>query len=228
MDKKRQQYYQDYVDHLAKQIIPSDEIKSFVGNHPTLIGDFAEAQVRRFIRQIISPLRVSRGAVITPEIYGENRAKQIDTIIWTPNPLPSLIDIDNFSLVPWTNSMGVIEIKSSAYNGVGKEIAKVLDMECDITCGRKPADTRGIPAVLGVIVLQKSKITNTQLNELIDQGKVIVLIKKNDAGYSPNVDAILKFVNFLGSIRSRAEQLSKLRIEPFNKNIFVDDSATAI
>jgi hypothetical protein len=72
--------------------MPSDEIKSFVGSHPTLVGDFAEAQVREFVHQTVFSLRVTHGAIIAAESYGERRVKQVDTIIWTPNPLPALFE----------------------------------------------------------------------------------------------------------------------------------------
>ena len=149
MNDQRQAYYQEFAKHLARQIVPSDEIKSFVGDHSDLVGAFAEAQVRKFVRQVVFPLRVSHGAVIAPESYGVQRAQQADTIIWTPNPLPPLFEVDDFALIPWTSSMGILEIKSSAYTKTGKKIAEILDKECDLTCGRKPVETRGIPAALG-------------------------------------------------------------------------------
>jgi hypothetical protein len=228
MDNQRQAYYENFAKHLAKQMVPSDEIKSFVGSHSTLVGDFAEAQVRKFVRQVVFPLRVSHGAVIAPESYGIERAKQVDTIIWTPNPLPPLFEVDDFALVPWTSSMGILEIKSSAYRDVGKDIAGVLDMECDLTCGRRPTEDRGIPAALGVIVLQKEPISDSKLTELIASGKVVVLLQKEGNNYNPNAEALLRFVNHLAGIRRRALQLADLRIRPSGYGIVRDDSATSL
>jgi len=224
---KRQEYYQEFAKHLARRVVPSDDIKSFVGSHPTLVGDFAEAQVRKFVRQVVFPLRVSHGAVIVAESYGgEEHAKQVDTIIWTPNPLPPLFEVDDFALIPWTSSMGVLEIKSSSYPGVGEAIARVLDMECDLTCGRRPAATRGIPAALGVIVLEKEPITDSVLKTLIANQKVVVLLRQEGNEYHTDTDAMLKFVNFLGGIRRRALQLGDLRVKPSDYTLFADHSAT--
>jgi hypothetical protein len=229
MNDQRQAYYQDFAKQLARQIVPPDEIKPFVGDHPDLVGDFAETQVRKFIREMLpSSLRVSRGAVITPASYGSRRAQQVDTIIWTPNPMPAVLEVDDFALVPWENSMGILEIKSSAYSNTGKRIAEILDSECDLTCGRRPAEARGIPAALGVIVLQKEPIYESKLKELIAKDKVVVLLTQEDSEYQPNVAALIKFVNHLAGIRRRASQLCDQRIDPISYNPSRDETATSI
>jgi hypothetical protein len=229
MNGQRQRFYQEFAGHLARQIVPSDEIKSFVGSHPALVGDFAEAQVRKFVRQVVSPLRVSRGAIIAAESYESKQVKQVDTIIWTPNPLPPLFEVDDFAIIPWTSSMGVLEIKSSAYSGVGEKINSVLDIECELTCGRKPAEKRGIPAALGVIVLKNGPITDSKLQNLIDDQRVVVLLHHQDNAYHPNTEAILKLVNFLAGVRRRALQLSDLQVKSRGDYTFVhDESATAL
>lgn len=228
MTEQRQLFYQEFARNLARQIVPSDEIKSFVGNHPTLIGAFAEAQVRKFGRQVVFPLRVSHGAIITPESFGVGRAKQVDTIVWVPNPLPHLFEIDEFALIPWTSSMGILEIKSSAYKNAGKQIAEVLDMEGDLTLGRIPAETRGIPAALGVIVLKREPITDPKLKELIGDQKVVTLIRQLNHEYIPNTEALLKLVNFLADIRKRARQLGDIRIESVDFSIYPHNTATSI
>jgi hypothetical protein len=223
----KQEYYKEFVEFLAQRLTPSDRIKSFVGNHPTLVGDFAEAQVRKFVREIIFPLRVSHGAVIRPESSDSERAKQVDTIIWTPNPLPPLVEVDDFAIVPWTSSMGVLEIKSSAYSDADTSIASLLEMECDLTCGRRPACDRGIPAALGVIVLEREHDGIAHLKEFIEQGKVVVLISQRDTEYKANTEHLLRFINFLGDVRRRALQLGDLRVNPQTKTDYVGDCATA-
>jgi hypothetical protein len=228
MNKQRQAYYQDFANSLARQIVPPDELKPFVGNHPDLVGAFAEAQVRKFVRQVVFPLRVSHGAIIAAESYGDKRAQQVDTIIWTPNPLPPLFEVGDFAFIPWTSSMGILEIKSSAYPGAGEAIAKVLGMEGDLTCGRKPAETRGIPAALGVVVLERKPITDSMLKNLIANHKVVVLLHREDTTYRSDTEAMLKFVNFLADVRRRALQLGDLRVEPRGHNVFRGNSATAL
>jgi hypothetical protein len=228
MNEKRQEFYQEFARHLARQIVPSDEIKSFVGSHPVLVGRFAEAQVRRFVRQVVFPLRVSHGAVIAPESYGDNRAKEVDTVVWTPNPLPPLFEVDDFALVPWTSSMGILEIKSSAYPRAREAIAEVLEMECDLTCGRSPSAARGIPAALGVVVLERDPITDPALQDLIANGKVVVLLAQEGNSYRPDAEAMLKLVNFLAGVRRRASQLGGLRLAPLDYSISRDETATAL
>jgi hypothetical protein len=213
MDEQRREFYQEFAKHLARQIVPSDEIKPFVGRHPKLVGDFAEAQIRRFVRQVVSPLHVSHGAIIAAESYGD-RVKEVDTIIWIPNPLPPLVEVDDFALIPWTSSMGVLEIKNSAYRSAGEAIASVLAMEGDLTCGSRPTSTRGIPAALGVVVLEREPITDEKLKRLIADQKVVVLLRQEGNSYHPNTEAILELVNFLASIRRRASQLSNAKVDP--------------
>lgn len=222
----KEDYYKEFVEFLAQRLTPSDRIKSFVGNHPTLVGQFAEAQVRKFVREIMFPLRVSHGAVIRPESSDSERAKQVDTIIWTPNPLPPLVEVDDFAIVPWTSSMGVLEIKSSAYSDVDKSIASLLEMECDLTCGTRPARDRGIPAALGVIVLEREEDGIAHLQEFIEEGKVVVLISQRDSEYKANTEHLLRFINFLGDVRRRALQLGDLRVNPQTKMNYVADCAT--
>lgn len=227
MNEQTREYYQAFAKHLARKIVPSEEIKSFVGGHATLVGAFAEAQVRKFVRQVVAPLRVSHGAVIAPESYGAQRARQVDTIIWTPNPLPALFEVDDFALIPWMNSMGVVEIKSSAYKGVGKAIDQILEMECDLTLGRRPKEKRGIPAALGVVVLWRKASADSRLAELITDRKAVVLLHQEGDQYHADTEAMLRFVNFLADVRRRASQLGGLKLGPLDHTPFVEDTRTS-
>jgi hypothetical protein len=124
--------------------------------------------------------------------------------------------------------MGVLEIKSSAYEGVGEAIAGVLDMESDLTCGRKLAAMRGIPAALGVVVLEREPITDSKLKNLIARQKVVVLLHQDGTGYRANTEGMLDLANFLAGVRRRALQLGDLKIEPKEFISFRGDSATSL
>jgi hypothetical protein len=101
-------------------------------------------------------------------------------------------------------------------------------MECDLTCGRRPAETRGIPAVLGVIVLAREPITDSGLKTLIANQKVVVLLRQEEDAFYPNTGAMLSLVNFLAGIRRRAFQLGDLRVEPLSYDMIRDESATSV
>jgi len=226
----QERYYELMAQQLARKIVPGEEIKPFVGNDPNLVGAFAEEQVREFVRATVSPLQVSHGAVIRAESHGSGeRLKQLDTIIWTPNPLPALFQVGEFALVPWENSMGVLEIKSSDYKlEVVEKIEDLSAMTYELTCGRPRPEERGIVSVLGVIVLNRHQISATALKPLVDQEKAVVLMDWKDEKPQVDDEALLTFVNFLAGIRSRAHQLSNVRIQPKTKQRYPDDSRTSI
>lgn len=226
----RERYYELMAQQLARKIVPGEEIKPFVGNDPNLVGAFAEEQVREFVRATVSPLQVSHGAVIRAESHGSGeRLKQLDTIIWTPNPLPALFQVGEFALVPWENSMGVLEIKSSEYKvEVVEKIDDLSAMTYELTCGRPRPQQRGIPSVLGVIVLNRHQVSATALRPLVEEHKAVVLMDWKDEKPRVNDEALLTFVNFLAGIRSRAHQLSNVRIQPKTKQRYPDDSRTSI
>jgi len=50
-------YFDLIADSLAHKLKLSPMLKEFVGQHPTLIGDFAEYIVREIVENAVSPFR---------------------------------------------------------------------------------------------------------------------------------------------------------------------------
>lgn len=220
--------HSELAKELAGRITPAEKIKPFVGQNADLLGDFVEAQVRQFVRDVVKPLRVSHGAVIgQPTTNAHQMAKQVDTIIWQANPLPPVFEAGDFALVPWADSMGVLEIKSSAYAGVGSDIDRFLRMEYDLTCGRLYPEKRGIPSILGVIALSTGSIHDPILRDLISDQKAVVLMHYEDGKYQPSDQAMLTLANYLAGVRQRARIL-QLRIDPKTGRSYIDNSSTSI
>lgn len=89
---------------LARQIVlelrPNDTINSFTTN-TDLIGAYAEASLRQLVIRMVDPLRVCTGAVISPELCANPRSlPQLDLIIWSPSPAPTIYCSGDFGLVP--------------------------------------------------------------------------------------------------------------------------------
>jgi len=91
-------YLKQLGTELVRDVTANGALASFTVSSD-LKGVFAEATARRLIRNIVSPLRVSHGGVIW-EGNAPERIAQIDTIIWQPNPVPAIFEVDDFALVP--------------------------------------------------------------------------------------------------------------------------------
>src|SRR5690349_500922 len=95
---------QTFLEVLAPQVLaelrPPAELKTFTTN-PALVGGYVEAAVRALIRRYLFPLRVSTGAVIDQSnAPGAQNLPQLDTIVWTPSPVPAIFEVGEFALVP--------------------------------------------------------------------------------------------------------------------------------
>jgi hypothetical protein len=103
---------------LAKELELITTIKEVTRNS-ALLGDYAEAALRRLIRRVVPPLRVSHGAIIDYPM--PQMLKQLDVILWASFPAPSVFEVDDFGLVPRSSAFGALEIKRSNYSGVDAE-----------------------------------------------------------------------------------------------------------
>ena len=124
-------------DYLSKVIAPplAEELELIltvkeVTRNKDLLGDYAEAALRRLTRRVVHPLRVSKGAVIVyplPEML-----KQIDLIVWAPFPAPSVFEVDDFGLVPRSSAFGAMEIKRSNYRAVDSQLEQFIKTGPDL------------------------------------------------------------------------------------------------
>jgi len=202
----------NFLDKLAHQLIheiaPNNAIVTFADNSD-VIGAFAEASVRQFVSKMVAPARVSTGAVIS-ETLCRNPAEvpQIDTIIWTPTPLPAIFEVGDFALVPNTSVHGILEIKRSNYSAVGKAIgtrlARCNDLVRPLIETEKQLDGR-FPMGLGVICLYDPAQSDKPLSELLDSGRVVSLLTKKDGKIVPTIEGVYRFIDFLVMVRLRAK-----------------------
>ena len=93
-------YMKHYAKELTNELVPNARIKKFLTNS-AVIGAYAENSVLDFVSRMVDPLKVSTGAVISPELVkAAKQVPQIDVIVWQPNPLPSIFAAGGFGLIP--------------------------------------------------------------------------------------------------------------------------------
>jgi hypothetical protein len=206
-------------DQLIAELRPNNAIRTFTTN-PAVIGAYAEASVRQFVARVVFPMRVSTGAVISEQLCSTpDRVPQIDTIIWSPSPAPAIFCAGEFGLVPRGSSFGIMEIKRSAYTGVGKELEerlsenRVFDLVADVA--RQVADIQSdnerahfpnYPG-LGVVCTKENDRRDVQLENLVEKGRAVVLFDLTEATLQPNPKAVHRLVNFLILTRLRAKHM---------------------
>ncbi len=208
-------YINRICEELAREISPNETIKHFA-NNSEVIGAFAEASVARLVRRMVEPLRVSTGAVISPQSSQEpSTVPQVDLIIWAPNPLPAICEAGDFALVPRNSVFGVIEVKRSNYNsGVGARLKSFVERD-DLTIPVTPRIqvnlASGTPrlqrSALGIVCLRESNVADSDLDGLIESGAAVCLIEKGESGYQVSIAGIKRLVNFLTDVRSSARDL---------------------
>ncbi|MGE5295718.1 MAG: hypothetical protein ACM3VT_12895 [Solirubrobacterales bacterium] len=207
------QFLECFATPLVEELRAIEGLKKFTTNSD-VIGAHAEAVVRRLVRRVVEPLRVSTGAVISPELCVKpNEVPQLDTIIWLPCPAPALFEVGEFGLVPRGSSMAVMEIKRSAYKGVGENLKSRLNSEfvqrivADNPPGwpeaRDPTMYPDFPA-LGVICLRETQDRDRKLEEIVAQGLCVIILEQRNANLVPNCEAIYRLINFLIRARQRA------------------------
>src|SRR4051812_33133264 len=103
------QFLEEIAGQLASDLTANNAILRFTDNS-ALIGSHAEATVRRLIRRIVRPLRVSHGSIIYQDICPQD-VPQLDVVIWTPEPVPPAFQVGGFVLVPRMSATAFMEVK---------------------------------------------------------------------------------------------------------------------
>jgi hypothetical protein len=205
---------------MTDELRPSESIHRFTTN-PDVLGAYAEASLRSFVLKVVFALRVCTGAVISEQLCSQpEKVPQIDTIIWAPSPAPAIYAAGDFGLVPRGGVFGIMEIKRSAYSGVGSNPAerlgddRVFSLVADIGRRQHEAqlsspdrDMYPVFPALGVVVLPKPKQYDTELDRLIQAGRAVVLFEYQDQDLVPNPLAIHRLVKFLAMTRQRARAM---------------------
>jgi len=215
-----EEFLRALASQMTDELRPSESIHRFTTN-PDVLGAYAEASLRSFVLKVVFPLRVCTGAVISEQLCSEpEKVPQIDTIIWSPSPAPAIYTAGDFGLVPRGSVFGIMEIKRSAYAGVGSNLAERLDdsrvfsLVSDIGRGQHEAqlsapdrDMYPLFPALRVVVLRKPKQYDTELDRLVDKGRAVVLFEYRNRDLVPNPTAIHRLVNFLAMTRQRARAM---------------------
>ncbi len=207
------QFLEFVASPLVEELRAIDALKKFTAN-TDVIGAHAEAVVRRLVRRVVEPLRVSTGAVISEELCADpEKVPQLDTIIWQPCPAPALFEVGDFGLVPRGSSMAVMEIKRSAYPNVGAKLKPRLDQQfvrkvvADDPPGwagtDKPDLYPDFPA-LGVVCLRETPSKDSDLDEIVARGHCVVILEQKNGSLAPNSEAVYRLINFLIRARQRA------------------------
>lgn len=183
---------------LTRELTEHEEIRYFVGEHPSLIGAYAEASLRRFIARVVAPLQVSTGTIIY-EGNISNKPPQLDAIIWSPTPVPAIFENAGFAVVPRGSAHGFIEIKSSSYTGTGRAIAKMLAYDEELI---QPRAENYIGA-LGVVCIEQKP--DKTLLDLVEQKRAVIMLKRKGNSLLPNPEGIWTLVNYLTKLRLRAK-----------------------
>jgi hypothetical protein len=198
-----QAYLRMLGEQLAHELTAHETIRKFVGQHHTLIGAYAEASVRKFIARVVSPLRVSTGTILYETNVGQ-KPPQLDAIVWSPNPVPSIFENGDFAIVPRGSAYGFLEIKSSSYSDTGKEVARQLSFAEELIQSR----LKGYLGALGVVCIEMEP--DKILRQLVKDKRAVTLLTMNGGAMEPSVEGIWTLVNFLTQLRLWAREAEAL------------------
>jgi len=192
-----QKYLELLGSQLAHELTAHDKIRAFVGRHPDLIGNYAEASTRDFISRVVAPLKVSTGTILYEENYGKE-PPQLDAIVWSPNPVPAIFEGGNFAIVPRGSAHGYFEIKSSSYKNTGEVVAQKLAYAEKLIVPR----LEGYIGALGVVCVATKP--DKKLLQLVKEKRAAILLCMKNGELTPNPAGIWTLVNFLTTLRFQA------------------------
>lgn len=204
-------YLRRIAEQLVHELQPIVTMKDVTRNSD-LLGAYAEAAVRNLVNRIVSPMRVSTGAVID---YPEPETlRQIDIIIWMPHPAPAIFEVGSFGLVPRSSAFGVLEVKRSNYSGVEDKFEGFMrdarDRKIVSDCGHGLIqDAQRVPALNVVTVLEKNP--SKRLLHMIDNISGVAIIDNTEDRPVVVEKSVYVLVNFLSFILWR---YSALRAQP--------------
>lgn len=193
--------------HVVAELRPPPDLQRFTRN-TAVVGAYVEAAVRELVRRQVSPLHVATGAVIDQaNIPGDPKLPQVDTIVWAPSPVPAVFQVGEFGLVPRSSSMGVLEIKASAYDpaDLDDRLSEpfIRRVTADQAFGEEAALGNRI-AGLGVICLRRKDQSQAAVDSMKSAERVVVLFEEQDDDtIQPRSKDIYRLVNFLGYLRLR-------------------------
>ena len=208
------QFLDQLAPHILADLQPPMELKRFTSNSD-VVGAYIESGVRKFVRHYLAPIRVSTGAVIDQAQSPGSKIPQLDTIAWIPNPAPAVFEMGEFALVPRSNCLGILEVKSSAYNDemmdnleerTRPEFIEPLTAE-RLDDGHE-GDVFNVRNCFGmgiVSILQENQRKYLKrLNDLRNANRAVTLFEEINNKPEPRPEDIYRLVNFLAVLRLRA------------------------
>jgi len=221
-ERRALDYWCTYADELIASVTSNNRLVRITRN-PAVIGAFAEQSVRQITAAMVAPFRTSTGTISGPHLHGRTESgahtnKQLDLIMWDPNPLPAVFAAGDFAVVPDISCAGVLEIKSSAYTDVGTKMRDTLDWVEDSAPGSSRMTPRWVspqnmviePSIdpvwkaLGVVCVRRTGQADGVLDDLIAAGRAVVLFEQQkDDSLIANRSHALHLVNFISRCRLR-------------------------
>ncbi len=189
---------EEYLKGLAEQLVyelqPTVSVKQLTENSE-LLGDYAEAAIRRLIRRVVHPMHVSTGSVLDYPM--PDALPQLDVIIWAPFPAPGIFEVEGFALVPRSSAFGVLEIKRSNYSGVDVALEEFIAKAVSWIAARSgPFRDDPQKAVLGIVGVLESK-PSARLERLIDEKKVVAVFDKTSDKVTVRANDVFTLINVL-------------------------------
>jgi hypothetical protein len=192
--------------HILADLKPPSGIKQFTHNS-TLVGEYVEESVRKLVRGYLDPIRVCSGGVIDETQKPGAHVNQIDTIAWIPGPVPAVFEVGRFGLVPRSSSLGILEIKSSAYDVPELAVKTEREFVNSITASPVSDEASLNTELFGrgvVALLLETQKSSKKLVELRKSERVFVLFEENGDNCDAQENDIYGLVNFLSMLRRRA------------------------
>jgi len=172
---------QEYLSGIAGQLVhelePILKIKEVTRNSE-LLGSYTEATVRRLIRRVVHPMRVSTGAVI--DFPMPTSLQQVDVVVWAPFPAPGIFDIDDFALVPRSSAFGLMEIKRSNYSDVDTELEDFDKTATTLAAAPHPDVSDARHPGMGIICVLEGK-ASARLQKLFGAERAVAVFEKSEA-----------------------------------------------
>jgi len=181
-----EKYYTDVGSALARRVAAAEEVLGFTSN-TDVIGALAEGAVNQLIRDMVAPARVSSGTVLSPK-QQNRKTLQVDTIIWTPMPLPALYEFGSVAIVPYESVLAAIEVKRSDYSSGMTKLAELTDQASDLM--------RGKTTFMGVVCVVEDSPSD-RLLEMVQKKQCVWLLTRTDKGIVPNPHGVLTLSQFL-------------------------------
>jgi hypothetical protein len=189
-------------EQFVAEIKPVLDIKRITSNSD-LLGKYTEAVLRKLMRRIVHPMNICNGSVLDYPMAV--KLPQFDVIVWAPYPLPPVMEVEDFGLVPLSSMFGLLEVKRSNYSDVAKRFGDFFD-----AVGQYVVNITGYGDVLAMgVVCVLTETISPALKAQMEAGRVLAILDARD-GSKPIVRAqdFYSLINFLARVAFKYRALS--------------------